>query len=82
MYLFKIGDEIKILDEEILDVENDRNNIYVIEDIKVLHIHLRRKSRELLTYPNHMMLQKAVVFVSSSEITDAFETDGDVLKKF
>jgi len=82
MYLFKIGDEIKILDEEILDVENDRNNIYVIEDIKVLHLHLRRKSRELLTYPNHMMLQKAVVFVSSSEITDAFETDGDVLKKF
>lgn len=82
MSLFKIGDEIKILDEDILDVENDRNNIYVIEDIKVLHLHLRRKSHELLTYPNHMMLQKAVAFESSSETTDTFETDVDVLKKF
>lgn len=64
---FKIGDQIKILDKEILDDVNAKNNVYIIEDIKAFHLHLRRASGELLTYPNNMMLQKAVALINSSE---------------
>ena len=59
---FKIGDRIKILDKEI---EYDGN--YLIEDIRAYHIHLRMDNGELMTYPNNLMLQKAVVLVTVSE---------------
>lgn len=63
---FKIGDQIRILDKEILDEDNDTNNVYFIEDIKAFHLLLRRKNGELLTYPNNMVLQKAVALVHFS----------------
>ncbi len=62
---FKIGDEVKILDNEIKE-DNEANNIFFIEDISAFHLHLRRKNGELLTYPNNMMLQKAVSLVRSA----------------
>lgn len=52
---FKIGDRIQIMDKEI-----DTSGTYIIEDIKAYHIHLRKENGELLTYPNNLMLQKAV----------------------
>lgn len=63
---FKIGDRIKILDKEILDESNDNNNVYSIEDIKAFHLLLRRENGELLTYPNNMVLQKAVALINAS----------------
>jgi len=60
---FKIGDRIKILDKEIIDDENE--NIFIIEDIRAFHVHLRRNSGELITYPNNMMLQKAVTLITT-----------------
>lgn len=53
---FKIGDRIRIMDKEI-DLPEE---VYIIEDIKAFHIHLRRKNGELFTYPNNLMLQKAI----------------------
>ncbi|MDX1364250.1 mechanosensitive ion channel domain-containing protein [Arenibacter latericius] len=60
---FKIGDRIKIMDKEI----ELPNEIYIIEDIRAFHIHLRRKNGELFTYPNNLMLQKAVGLAATYE---------------
>ncbi len=56
---FKIGDRIMIMDKEI-----ESSGAYVIEDIRAYHIHLRKENGELLTYPNNLMLQKAVCVIS------------------
>ena len=61
---FKIGDRIQIMDKEI-----DTSGTYIIEDIKAYHIHLRKENGELLTYPNNLMLQKAVLVIAD-EITE------------
>lgn len=55
---FKIGDRIRIMDKE-LDYEGD----YIIEDIRAYHLHLRKNNNELITYPNNLILQKAVSVV-------------------
>ncbi len=62
---FKIGDRIKILDKEIFSKELDVQEIYMIEDIRAFHIHLRNSHGELLTYPNSLMLQKAVALINT-----------------
>ena len=58
---FKIGDQIKILDKE-LDTEED----FIIEDIKLYYIYLRNSQGHLITYPNNLMMQKAVTLIRSS----------------
>lgn len=58
---YKIGDRIRIFDKEI-----DYDGNYLIEDIRAYHIHLRMDDGELMTYPNNLMLQKAVVLVKVS----------------
>lgn len=59
---FKIGDRIRIRDKEI-----DYDGSYIIEDIKAYHVHLRKENGELMTYPNNLMLQKAVSIIESSD---------------
>ncbi|WP_291870391.1 mechanosensitive ion channel family protein [Maribacter sp.] len=54
-YPFKIGDRVRILDKDL-----DSDGPYLIEDIKAYHVSLRKKSGELLVYPNSLMMQKAV----------------------
>ncbi len=53
---YKIGDTIKIHDKD-LPIEA------VIEDIKAFHLHLRTSEGELITYPNNLILQKAVSLI-------------------
>lgn len=53
---YKIGDTIKIHDKD-LPVEAR------IEDIKAFHLHLRTEDGELITYPNNLILQKAVSLI-------------------
>lgn len=53
---YKIGNKIKIHDKD-LPVEA------IIEDIKAFHLHLRTSDGELITYPNNLILQKAVSLV-------------------
>jgi hypothetical protein len=43
------------------------DEVYLIEDIRAFHIHLRRHNGELFTYPNNMMLQKAVALAQTYE---------------
>lgn len=60
---FKIGDRIQIMDK---DLETSGN--YVIEDIRAYHIHLRKDNGQLVTYPNNLILQKAVCVISDEII--------------
>lgn len=62
---FKIGDRIRIWDKEI-----DYEESYIIEDIKAFHVLLRRNNGELLTYPNNLMIQKAVTQIFKYDDTD------------
>ncbi|GAB2771963.1 mechanosensitive ion channel domain-containing protein [Salinimicrobium soli] len=60
---YKIGSKIKIHDKD-LPVEA------VIEDIKAFHLHLRTMDGELITYPNNLILQKAVSLIEKDYATD------------
>lgn len=60
---YKIGDTIKIHDKD-LPVEA------MIEDIKPFHLHLRTRDGELITYPNNLMLQKAVSLIEHNRHSD------------
>ncbi|QBA63939.1 mechanosensitive ion channel domain-containing protein [Muriicola soli] len=60
---FKIGDRIQIMDKDL-----ETSGTYLIEDIKAYHIHLRRENGELITYPNNLMLQKAVCVISDEDL--------------
>jgi len=53
---YKIGDTIKIHDKD-MPIEAE------IEDIKAFHLHLRTADGELITYPNNLILQKAVSLI-------------------
>ena len=60
---YKIGDRIKIMDKEINFEEE-----YLIEDIKAFHLLLRTDKGALFTYPNNLMLQKAVSLVKIDQL--------------
>jgi small-conductance mechanosensitive channel len=74
-YPFKIGNTIRIMDREISANEDLIDNVFVIEDIRAFHLHLRKKNGEILTYPNTLVLQKGVALVSvyNEQLTDQFE---------
>lgn len=57
---FKIGDRIRILDKELGEGIDD----FMIEDIRAFHVHLRQANGSLVTYPNNLLLQKAVAVVA------------------
>lgn len=60
---YKIGDKIRIHDKD-MPIEA------VIEDIKAFHLHLRTLDGELITYPNNLLLQKAVSLVQKDVYID------------
>ena len=60
---YKIGSKIKIHDKD-LPVEA------VIEDIRAFHLHLRTEEGELITYPNNLILQKAVSLIEKEHLPD------------
>lgn len=55
---YKIGDRIRIQDKEL-----EYEGTYLIEDIRAYHLHLRKENGELMTYPNNLLLLKAVSLV-------------------
>ena len=59
---YKIGDKIHIHDK-------DYEIIGIIEDIRSFQMHLRLDNGDLVTYPNNLMLQKAVTLLEK----DAFD---------
>ena len=68
---YKVGDKIKIHDDSFL-VEA------IIEDIRAFHLHLRLDNGNLVTYPNNLMLQKAVTLIEKDAI-DEFEDGTDLI---
>ena len=59
---YKLGDKIHVHDKE-------HEVIGVIEDIRSFQIHIRLSNGDLMTYPNNLLLQKAVTLVEK----DAFD---------
>ncbi|RAJ16938.1 mechanosensitive ion channel domain-containing protein [Olleya aquimaris] len=64
---YKVGDKIKIHDKD-APIEG------IIEDIRAFQLHLRLDNGDLVTYPNNLILQKAVTLVQK----DAIEDFGDM----
>lgn len=62
---YRIGDKIRIEDKD-MPIEA------VIEDIRAFHLHLRTNTGELTTYPNNLILQKAVTLVQK----DVYQDEG------
>lgn len=62
---YKVGDKIKIHDKD-FPIEA------IIEDIRAFHLHLRLDNNDLVTYPNNLILQKAVTLIEKDAI-DTFE---------
>lgn len=60
---YRIGDKIKIHDKD-MPIEA------VIEDIRAFHLHLRNDDGELTTYPNNLILQKAVTLLKKDVYLD------------
>lgn len=60
---YKIGSKIKIHDKD-MPIEA------IIEDIKAFHLHLRTMEGELITYPNNLILQKAVSLIEKEHYFD------------
>lgn len=68
---YKVGDKIKIHDKD-FPIEA------IIEDIRAFQLHLRLDNHDLVTYPNNLMLQKAVTLVQKDAIED-FEDGTDLI---
>ena len=60
---YKVGDKIQIHDK-------DFPIKAIIEDIRAFQIHLRLDNGDLVTYPNNLMLQKAVTLIQKDAIEE------------
>ena len=68
---YKVGDKIQIHDKD-FPIQA------IIEDIRAFQIHLRLDNGDLVTYPNNLMLQKAVTLVKKDAIEE-FEDGTDLI---
>ena len=66
-YPFKIGDVIRIMDKDFPIIAR-------IDDISAFYIILTTQNGETITYPNNMMLQKAVVLIYDQETISSIPT--------
>lgn len=64
---YKVGDKIAIHDKD-FPIQA------IIEDIRAFQLHLRLDSGDLVTYPNNLMLQKAITLLQK----DAIDYDSDL----
>lgn len=60
---YKVGDKIEIHDKD-FPIQA------IIEDIRAFHLHLRLDNGDLVTYPNNLILQKAVTLVQKDAIDE------------
>lgn len=65
---YKVGDKIAIHDK-------DFPLQAIIEDIRAFQIHLRLDNGDLVTYPNNLLLQKAVTLLQKNAIEDEHRID-------
>jgi len=64
---YKVGDKIKIHDKD-YPIEA------IIEDIRAFQLLLRLDNSNLITYPNNLMLQKAVTLIKKDAIEEVEKT--------
>ena len=64
---YKVGDKIEIHDKD-YPIQG------IIEDIRAFQLHLRMDNGDLITYPNNLMLQKAVTLVQKDAIDDGSDS--------
>lgn len=69
---YKVGDKIQIHDKD-FPIEG------IIEDIRAFQLHLRLDNGDLVTYPNNLMLQKAVTLIKKDAIDELFEDGTDLI---
>lgn len=69
---YKVGDKIQIHDKD-FPIEG------IIEDIRAFQLHLRLDNGDLVTYPNNLMLQKAVTLIQKDAIDELFEDGTDMI---
>ncbi|SFZ91402.1 Mechanosensitive ion channel [Flaviramulus basaltis] len=69
---YKVGDKIEIHDK-------DFPVRAIIEDIRAFQLHLRTEEGDLVTYPNNLMLQKAVTLIEKDAIVEMFEDDAEAV---
>ncbi|MCB4808400.1 mechanosensitive ion channel family protein [Tamlana sp. 62-3] len=69
---YKVGDKIKIHD-------SDFPEIVIIEDIRAFQLILRLENGDLVTYPNNLMLQKAVTLIKKDAIVELQEDDSNTI---
>jgi small-conductance mechanosensitive channel len=69
---YKVGDKIQIHDKD-FPIEG------IIEDIRAFQLHLRLDNGDLVTYPNNLMLQKAVTLIEKDAIDELFEDGTDMI---
>lgn len=69
---YKVGDKIAIHDKD-FPIEA------IIEDIRAFQLHLRLDNGDLVTYPNNLMLQKAVTLIQKDAIDDFLDDGSDSL---
>ncbi len=69
---YKVGDKIEIHDK-------DFPIKAIIEDIRAFQLHLRLDNGDLVTYPNNLILQKAVTLVEKNAIDDFFDDGSDAV---
>lgn len=67
---YKVGDKIEIHDK-------DFPITAIIEDIRSFQLHLRLENGDLVTYPNNLMLQKAVTLIEKDAIDDIMVDDAE-----
>lgn len=65
---YKVGDKIKIHDKD-YPIEA------IIEDIRAFQLHLRLDNGDLVTYPNNLILQKAVTLVQKNALEETDTAD-------
>ncbi|NNK83344.1 MAG: mechanosensitive ion channel [Flavobacteriaceae bacterium] len=63
---YKIGDKIKIHDKD-FPIEA------IIEDIRAFQLHLKQDNGDLVTYPNNLLLQKAVTLIEKDALDEFTE---------
>ena len=69
---YKVGDKIEIHDK-------DFPIRAIIEDIRAFQLHLRLENGDLVTYPNNLMLQKAVTLIEKDAIDDGNDDGSDAV---
>ncbi|MEH6464267.1 MAG: mechanosensitive ion channel family protein [Shewanella psychromarinicola] len=71
---YRIGDRIKIVDKE-------ENMSGIIVEISLFHVLIKRDVGDVMTYPNSLMLQKAVIKLPEPRTANTFSTSNKTKAK-